>query len=140
MVDPDTVRRHLSSLLDALSDLRRYAGSVERERLGADRDTQHMVLHALYIAAQSAVDLALHIGADAGLPQASTYQEAFRHLADAGWIESDLAAELAGWAGFRNVLAHHYPVIDFDRVHAALGETAPLERFADFAAGRLEEP
>jgi len=41
---------------------------------------------------------------------------------DAGILEDGLARRLAGWAGLRNVVAHSYPVIDFDRIHKALRE------------------
>ena len=105
MVDRDKASRLLGELTACLADLKRYRVTVTREQLTAVRDTQHMVLRALYVASQAAVDLALHLGADAGLPPTATYQDAFRRLADGGVIERDLAGRLAAWAGFRNVLA-----------------------------------
>jgi uncharacterized protein YutE (UPF0331/DUF86 family) len=100
-----------------------------------------MVLRALYVASQAAVDLAMHLGADAGLAPAMTYQDAFRRLVDAGVLERELAERLAGWAGFRNVLAHFYASVDYDRVYDALGELDDLERFAAIvAASRVESP
>src|SRR5690606_28824331 len=99
--------------------------------LQADRDAQHMVLHALYVAAQAAIDLALHASADAEQPGSVTYQQAFERLAAAGRIEPELARRLMGWAGLRNVLAHHYASIDFTRIAATLqNELVDLERFA----------
>jgi len=139
MVDADSVRRLHGVLLDALSDLRRYRESIPRERLRSDRDAQHMVLHALYVAVQAALDLAMHLGADAGLPEAGSYQDAFRRLGEAGVVERDLAARLAAWAGFRNVLAHFYPVLDYDRAYDALSEIGDLEAFAVVVARVLEE-
>jgi len=139
MVDADSVRRLHGVLLDALSDLRRYRESIPRERLRSDRDAQHMVLHALYVAVQAALDLAMHLGADAGLPEAGSYQDAFRRLGEAGVVERDLAARLAAWAGFRNVLAHFYPVLDYDRAYDALSEIGDLEAFAVVVARMLEE-
>src|SRR3712207_4348032 len=102
MVRPDSVRRLLGVLLDNLADLRRYGNTITIERLRSDRDAQHLVSHALYLAVQASVDLALHIGADHGLPQSVSYPEAFRRLGAAGIIDSTLAERLAGWAGFRN--------------------------------------
>lgn len=64
-----------------------------------------MVLRALYVATQAAVDLAMHLGADAG------------------FLERDLAERLAAWAGFRNVLAHFYVSVDYERAYDALSET-----------------
>lgn len=72
MVDPATVRRRLSLLQDALADLRRYRTRFDAAALRADRDAQHMVLHALYVAAQAAIDLALHAAGDSEQPVAAT--------------------------------------------------------------------
>jgi hypothetical protein len=52
--------------------LRAYRARITREQLHQDRDAQHLVLHALYLAVQSTIDLALHVGADAGLAQSVT--------------------------------------------------------------------
>lgn len=130
MVDRDKAERLLQVLLDALSDLNRYATTVTLGQLQSHRDTQHMVLHALYVAVQSMVDLALHIAADAGLPQPPSYRGIFQHLAEASLLDAEFAQRLEGWAGFRNVLAHFYSVIDYKRVYQALEELDDLERFA----------
>jgi uncharacterized protein YutE (UPF0331/DUF86 family) len=137
MVQAEKARRLLAVLLDNLADLRRYRASITRTQLTGERDVQHMVLHALYLAIQSAVDLALHAGADAGLPQVASYGDVFRRLADAGMLERSLAERLVGWAGLRNVLAHFYPVLDYDRIFVALGEITDLETFAAVMARAL---
>jgi len=137
MVDRDKASRLLGELTGCLSDLRRYRDRVTRQELNTVRDTQHMVLRALYVAAQAAVDLAMHLGADAGLAPVATYQEAFRRLADGGLLERDLAERLAAWAGFRNVLAHSYASVSYDRAYDALSEIPDLERFAGVVAARI---
>ena len=130
MVDANKAKRRIHVLLDALADLRRYRDSVTKVQLTRERDVQHMVLHAMYVAIQATVDLAMHVAADGGLPQSSSYRAVFRALADASIIDHDLAGRLEGWAGFRNVLAHLYSVIDYDRVYESLSEIDDLERFA----------
>lgn len=136
MVDRETIRRRLAVLQDALADLRRYRGKYDAHALTRDRDAQHMVLHALYVAAQAAIDLALHAAADAEQPSASTYQQAFERLAAAGRLDADLAKRMMGWAGLRNVLAHHYVSIDYARIAATLAHELPdLEQFAVTATG-----
>ena len=97
-----------------------------------------MVLHALYLVVQAAIDLAFHIGASKGVPRPSTYQQAFIELARAGALERQLAERLAGWAWLRNILAHAYPVVDFGKIHNALcNELSDLERFALFVSSIL---
>jgi len=131
MVERKRALRLLNVLLDALGDLRRYGSQVKIEDLREQRDAQNMVLHALYLAIQSAIDLSFHIIADEGLPRPTSYQQAFLELGDAGLLDAGLARRLAGWAGLRNVVAHSYPVIDLDRVHRAIREElGDLEEFA----------
>lgn len=138
MVRADVVRQRLDVLLDALADLRRYRDTVTPSRLRTDRDTQHMVLHAMYVAVQAAIDLALHALADAEQPLGTTYREAFAKLADAELVSPELAGQLEGWAGLRNVLAHHYAAIDYDLVHAALvDDLVHLERLGTIASAWL---
>jgi uncharacterized protein YutE (UPF0331/DUF86 family) len=140
MVDRDKASRLLGELTGCLADLRRYSVRVTREELNTVRDTQHMVLRALYVATQAAVDLAMHLGAarsptstsaDAALPPTATYQDAFRRLADAGILERDLAERLGAWAGFRNVLAHFYASVD---------STAPTTPSASSATSNASPP
>jgi uncharacterized protein YutE (UPF0331/DUF86 family) len=131
VVDRETLQRRLGILLDALADLRRYRDRFDADKLVADRDAQHMVLHALYIAAQAAIDLALHGSAAAEQPMAATYQQAFERLAATNMLEAGLARRLMGWAGLRNVLAHQYATVDYRRIAATLANELPhLEQFA----------
>lgn len=132
------LRQRLDIMLDALSDLRRYRESIDRETMIGDRDTQHMVSHALYVAAQAAIDVALHALADTEAPIAPTYRDAFRQLAVAGRVPKELAQRLEGWAGLRNVLAHHYATIDYGLVHDAMvRDLDDLEQLATIVAGWL---
>jgi len=121
--------QHLALLQEMIELLRRYAANVSRAELGADRETWLKVLGALEVAAQCCIDLALQEVSRRGLGVPQTYRETFRALVKGGLIDVDLAEELEDWAGLRNVLVHVYTTLDLDRVHAALRETASLERF-----------
>lgn len=135
MVEPDRVRRRLALLQDALADLRRYRAKFDASVLVHDRDAQHMVLPALYVAAQAAIDIALHAAADDEQATSTTYQQASERLARAGRLEADLAQRMMGWAGLRNLLAHHYATIDYSRIAATLAdELGDLEQFAAVAS------
>ena len=135
MVGRDVLRRRLAVLQDALADLRRYRSRFDASALRSDRDAQHMVLHAMYIAAQAAIDVALHAASAAEQPEATTYQQAFEHLALAGLLERDLANHMMGWAGLRNILAHQYATIDYGRIAATLAtELDQLDEFVRVAS------
>ena len=128
---------HLGLLLEMLALIERYAGTVQRADLEHDRETWLKVRGALEVAAQCAIDLALAMISRRGLGIPQTYRDAFSLLARAGVLDAELATELEGWAGLRNVLAHVYTSLDLDRLHQALSETAPLRRLHAVAAREL---
>jgi uncharacterized protein YutE (UPF0331/DUF86 family) len=121
----------LEALRQSLVTLDRYQQTVDRERLLRDVDAQNMVLFALYRAVQGAIDLGQHLIAELSLPVPAAYREVFRSLADAGLLTSELGAKLQGWAGFRNIIAHDYGVLDMQLVAQALhADLVDLHEFA----------
>ena len=123
------------ALADALEDLARYRSEWSEAEFLASRDAQRMVLQALYVAVQACVDEALE-ACSALEVEVTSYREGFLGLARAGTLEPELAARLADWASFRNVLAHFYPVIDLRRVYAALDEVEELRTFETWLGER----
>lgn len=120
MVGLEKVERLLDSLRDNLADLKRYRRRLVDGTLGRDRDVRHMVLHAMYVTIQSAIDVSNHLLAARGLARATTYASIFERLAEGDVLDRDLAERLADWASMRNVLAHLYPIVDYDRVERTL--------------------
>lgn len=58
MVNRRGILDHLGEFDEALSDLVRYKVEINTfDLFAADRDRQHMVLHAMLVAIQSAIDL-----------------------------------------------------------------------------------
>ena len=86
----------------------------------------------LYLAAQSAIDLAESLIAFKNLRKPATMAESFRILQEEGLISAELAGKLARMAGFRNILAHAYEDIDGDIVYDVLqNRSKDLEEFLD---------
>jgi uncharacterized protein YutE (UPF0331/DUF86 family) len=100
-----------------------------------------MVLFALYRAVQGAIDLGQHLIAERGLRVPAAYREVFRTLADDGILTPELGARLQGWAGFRNIIAHDYGVLDLQLVAKALhDDLGDLHDFAKvMAVAALDE-
>ncbi len=89
-----------------------------------------MVLYAMLIAVQAAIDIGEQIIAERRFDRPGSYREIFELLGARGVLEPDLAARLASLAAFRNVLVHVYWKLDRDRVEAQLREgREPLDRF-----------
>lgn len=83
----------------------------------ADRTAREVVALNLFVAIQECVALASHVLADAGWGVPKTYAESFTVLADHGVLGSDLAVRMRAATGLRNLLAHQYGVVDFDRLY-----------------------
>jgi uncharacterized protein YutE (UPF0331/DUF86 family) len=110
---------YLRELNDALTDWENYQ-SISVEELREDRDKRNMVLHAMLVSIQAAIDIATYIIAQRGLEKPSTYRETFEILGRKKIIPEELANELSDLAGFRNVLVHIYWGLNLDEVYGVL--------------------
>ncbi|GEM_PF-1668730 len=107
MFDEKGILDHLMELKESLRDWDRYQ-SISLEELHADRDKRNMVLHAMLISTQSAVDITHHIISDKGFRKPSTYRESFEILYEEGIISKNLSDKLSDLAGFRTLTSNHF--------------------------------
>ncbi len=130
--------QQLKMLLRVIEALRGLPPELEAQDLQGDFDRWLAVTRALELAGQASIDLALAMLALRSTPPPDTYRAAFTELAARDVISSELADELAGWAGLRNVLAHMYTSVDPERLlDAVRNDLAALEQFARIVAGEL---
>lgn len=95
-----------------LSGYKKY-GRVEIE---TDVNLRGAVERYLYLAIQSAIDLAEAIISYRRLRKPETLSESFEILVEAGILNADLSGRLVKMAGFRNLIAHDYERLDYDIV------------------------
>ncbi len=127
--DPEVIRRHLSALREALSNLRRHAGR-SAQQLRADADLRWIVERGLQLCMQNALDIATHIAAASGL-DSPDYATAIDRLAETGVLSPEFASRIRPIAGFRNVLVHGYLQVDLDILERVLRERLQdLDEFA----------
>lgn len=139
MVDREIFSRRLEALHGYLKKLRAFRSAEEAEfvREPALHDLAERYLH---LAVEACLDLANHWIAERGLPTPDANRDTFTVLERAGELPSDLADRLRGWAGFRNILVHEYLEIDHVVAYRAIrDELGDLDRFASWAAGKLEQ-
>ncbi len=100
-----------------------------------DMTRQDAIVLNLQRACEAAIDLAMHLVRQRrlGVPQES--REAFSLLAEAGALDTSLAATLARMVGFRNVAVHQYQELQMPVVRAIIREQ--LEDLLKFAAVAL---
>ena len=131
MIDRAIVAAKVAAIRDAVDRIRRVL-PPDASTFGADRTTREVVVLNLFVALQETVSLATHWLADAGLDVPGSYREIFLSLAERGKVPRDLAERLAATAGFRNLVAHRYGVLDPARVHAIASKE--LGDLLDFCA------
>lgn len=72
----------------------------------------------LEVAAQCCIDIANRIISIEEALKPADYYQSFLRLGEIGVLPMDFARRFAPIAGFRNVLVHEYPAIDWNEVYA----------------------
>ena len=137
MTDADLIRKRLAFIETCLRELAELSDS---RRIEHDVRERRFVEHTLQIAIQATLDVTSHIVASDRLGEPTTNQSLFQILERAGWVTPELAAELRGMAGFRNVLVHGYvavdPAIVRDVLECRLGD---IEVFVQSIRAKLDD-
>jgi uncharacterized protein YutE (UPF0331/DUF86 family) len=130
VVDRRKLSSRLSALESYLAELRSFR-DISREQFTQEPALHHLAERYLHLACEAVLDIAQHVIADRGYPQASSYRNAIEVLEEEGLIDEGLSERLQRWMGFRNILVHLYLEIDHSRVYDAIQEDlGDLEAFA----------
>jgi len=86
----------------------------------------------LYYVTQTTIDLADSVISYRGLRQPTSLSEHFEVLYEDKIIDRDLTERLVNMAKFRNVLAHNYGKLDYDKVFENLYQNlGDIQKFLD---------
>ena len=116
MVDKALLAARVAAVRDAISRIRSVL-PADAATFQADRTAREVVILNLFVALQDVLSLATHWLSDEGAAVPQGYRDVFLLLGERGVISSDLAGRLAAAAGLRNLVAHQYAVIDWQRIH-----------------------
>jgi uncharacterized protein YutE (UPF0331/DUF86 family) len=137
LVDRETFDRRLAKLEELLAKLRAL-GATPRSTYLESEGLRAQSERWLQLAAECSLDLAHQLIAERGWKTPATYREAFEILRSERVLDADLASDMQGWAGLRNILTHLYLDIDHERLHEILvSELDQLERYAAALARAL---
>ena len=130
MVDKDLARIRLT-YIDTNVGILEGKHAIPREDFLEDTDQQYVVLHAMQLAIQAAIDLTAHIVTDEGWGVPVRSGQAFAILADNKVLAPDLSARLRAMSSFRDLIVHEYGALDLNVVYRLLHESLPdLRLFA----------
>jgi uncharacterized protein YutE (UPF0331/DUF86 family) len=124
----DVILGKVAIIERCLAQVARYYRGREAD-LETDLMLQDAILLNLQRAAETAIDLAMHVvrARRLGLPRES--REAFALLHQAGLIDAQVTRRMQAMVGFRNVAVHDYRKLDLAIVRAIIEE-----RSQDFLA------
>jgi uncharacterized protein YutE (UPF0331/DUF86 family) len=132
-IDRERVEGHLSSLDEAVGQLRRLQSRFKSfEEFRSDVDTRELCVHYLRITLESVLDLCRHFLAVVGVSLAELETANLIELAgDKGLLEAAFAQRIRGMVGMRNAIVHVYWRLDYQAVHRTVTQQlTDLDEFA----------
>jgi uncharacterized protein YutE (UPF0331/DUF86 family) len=117
--DPEIVRDRIHRIRRYVKDLDSFS-RISKDDFLQNTERQYAVLHALQLAIEASVEIAMHICSADGLGVPSTYAEAFVYLEREKILDSSLGDDLRAMARFRNLVVHAYADVDIARVYEIL--------------------
>ena len=127
--DSEIVRDRIHRIRRYVKDLDGFS-KISKEDFARNTERQYAVLHALQLAIEASVEIAMHICAADGLGVPSTYAESFDYLEKERIVDPSLGDDLRAMARFRNLVVHAYADVDIARVYEIL--TTRLEDFSRY--------
>lgn len=115
-MSPEVVKRKLELLVQYLEDLRKHRNITYDEFL----DKHYEIERILELLIETASNIVFHLVVQKDKVPPSTYRSAFLRAGELFIISEPLAQELAKAAGLRNVLAHEYDKIDYERIYKTI--------------------
>ena len=116
VVDRGGAPARLAAIRDAVERVREVRPPT-LEAFLADRTAREVVTLNVFRAIQEAIAVATHWVSDEGWVVPQSHGEVFAALGDKSVIDRALADRLRAAAGLRNLIAHQYGVIDFERLY-----------------------
>ena len=119
MSNREVIENKISTTRGYLMLARQYQKHTQEE-IEHNPTIRGAVERYLYLAAQSAIDLAEASVAFKGLRKPTTMSESFHILLEAGLISEELVGKMVQMTGFRNVMAHEYTAVNYGVVYHIL--------------------
>lgn len=109
MTDQELIEKKLAFIQTCLQELRSLGKPALVE---TDIKERRFIEHTLQVCLQAIQDIASHIVSDEKIGEPATNLALFGLLAQAGWLDDDLARAMRAAIGFRNVVVHGYTAVD----------------------------
>lgn len=135
----EDIARRLDFIAVQFSDLKKFS-SLTGETYAHDRDVQRNIERLAENIGNAAIDISkvLLAGEDVEMP--NSYREIIIKIGEIGFLERALADQIAEYASLRNVLAHQYLDIKWEKIKGFM-ESAPstIPKFLEAVGKKIED-
>ncbi len=115
-VDVNQLKQRIAEVLGAKAELKRLTSKPFVE---LNLETKYAIRYHVIVLAEALGSICLHIATEEFSQTPFSYSECFTFLDEQG-VCSDCAKDLRPLVRLRNLLAHHYWVIDDERVYNSI--------------------
>jgi len=127
VLNKDKILKLIGLFDEALTELYSLK-QIDKDTLLKSRD-KYAMEHLFYRLAMISIDICFHIASRLQRRVPETYKDCFSVLNEAGIISTATKRKLAELAGLRNLIAHVYWDIDYDKLYNYLNKLTQLENF-----------
>ena len=116
----------LDTIDNKISQIKKYLGQTEafkkysRQEIETDDLVRPALEHVLFLITQSVIDLGDMLISYRAFRKPGNQSEIFQILKENNVIPRELEEKLISMTGFRNVIAHDYAKVNYDRVYEVL--------------------
>ncbi len=117
---------NIKVLIKKISEIEKYFQKIEKFRKYSQKEIKNndditaATERYLYLLCQATIDLAEAVISYLSFRMPANYGEIFRILQENNVIDKDLTEKMIKMTGFRNVLAHAYGEVDFEKLYTVL--------------------
>jgi uncharacterized protein YutE (UPF0331/DUF86 family) len=111
----EDIARRIDFIQVQLSDLNKFAG-LKWETYRDNRDTQRNIERLAENVANAAIDISKIIIAGDEMEMPNSYKEIILKLGEIKLLDEKLASEIADFAALRNILAHQYLDLKWEKI------------------------
>lgn len=120
-VDVDRVRARLLAMRELLDHLASL-GDISAQLLESDLGVRLQVERVLSQVVTLATEINSHVATRTLGRAPADLRGSFAAMASTGWVDADVARQMQGSAGLRNILVHEYVAVDL----AVVADTVPV--------------
>lgn len=131
------MNKRLQILETNVAELRKIKAEYSVADIRRDKTREWALRYGLLESIQIVIDIACHIVVHHNLGNTETYAGCLRLLEQFDVIDEQLADDLTGMAGLRNILVHEYVAVDVDRLYSMLDKLEGFTAFADAVSTHL---